>query len=139
MHLGDNVVVMGGILHVARLALHVHQAHRHAQFGRGAARAVAAQRVNVVDHARTCGHGGMHHLRLGGVDGNRQGSARDQLLYHRQHATKLFLDRNLGGTWPSGFTADVEHVGTFVRHAQTLRHGGIDLMVQTVGGKTNPA
>ena len=43
VHVGDHVVVMRRVLHAARLALHVHQANRHAQFGGGIHRAFAAQ------------------------------------------------------------------------------------------------
>ena len=72
MYLADHVVVMRLVLHAARLALHVHQAHRHAERGHRIQCTIAAQRIHIIDHASAGSDRGTHHLGSRGIDGDRQ-------------------------------------------------------------------
>ncbi|MBS1247022.1 MAG: hypothetical protein H6R47_1221 [Proteobacteria bacterium] len=70
-HLASHIDVNRIALHAARLALHVHEAHRHLQCGGGLQGTRCAQRAHVVDEAGTGRDGGPHYFRLGGVNGDR--------------------------------------------------------------------
>ena len=50
-------------------------------------------------------------------------AGRYELLDHRQDAPQLFLGRERIGAGTSGFTADVEDVGSFDHHAKTVLNG----------------
>ncbi|MNH26117.1 hypothetical protein D3C79_861480 [compost metagenome] len=52
-YIGGHILVMRVVLHVPRLAAHVHQAHRQPGICSGIEGAIALQRTHVVDQAST--------------------------------------------------------------------------------------
>ena len=66
--LGDHIGVFREPLHVPRFAAHVHQANADVRAGYSLERPGAAQRADVVDHARTGGNRGAHHGGLARID-----------------------------------------------------------------------
>ena len=135
VHVGDDVVVLRRRLHRARLAEHVHQHHRHAEFGRRVQRAFAAQRVHIVEHAGASGDRRAHDLRLAGVDADRHGRARGQTFDHRQHPPQLLLHRHLVGARTGGLATDVEQVGALFHQTQAMGDGRLRVVVATAIGK----
>ena len=80
-----NVVVTRRDLHRARLPLHVHEANVCACVGDCTREpGIATQRGDVVDEQRARSECLSRHLRLGGVDRDRNAG---ELLEHRQHAS----------------------------------------------------
>ncbi len=62
-HLGEHIAILGCLLHGARLALHVHQAHRQPTRSHDLQRTGAPQRPHVVDHPGTERRDFAHHAR----------------------------------------------------------------------------
>ncbi len=135
MDLGHHVVVMRVGLHVAGLALHVHQHHRHPGIGGRVQRALLTQAEDVVDHAGAGLHGRSHHLRLEGVDADRHGGAGRKLFDHRQHALQFFFHRHRRGTRAARLATDIEQVGALLHQLQAVGHGRVGAVVRATIGE----
>src|SRR5690606_29486577 len=120
VHLADHVVVVRCILHRRGLALHVHQADRHAELRRGIERAVAAQCTHVVDQSGAGGHGGAHDLGLGRVDRDRHRATARERLDHRHDARDLIARVDRRRPRARRLATDVEQVGALGDEAQAM-------------------
>ena len=135
VHLRHHVVVARVVLHRARLGGHVHQHHRHAQGGGGFQRALAAQGAHIVDHAGAGLHRRAHHLRLAGVDADRQPGLTGQAFDHRDHAAQLLLQRHFLRAGAGGLAADIKEVGALGGQLQRMRHRRIGAGVVAAVGE----
>ncbi|MDT4852212.1 hypothetical protein FQZ97_864360 [compost metagenome] len=106
--LAKQVVITRILLHVARLAKHVHQAHREPAIGRRIQGAVAAQGAHIVDHPRPKARAFAHHRRGGGIQGNHHIQFAGDGLDHWRDTLQLLGRRHRAGSRPSRLTADVD-------------------------------
>ena len=117
VNVGQHVVVMRCVLHAPGLALHVHEADRHRQFGGDLERLVALQRAHVVDKTRTGCNRRAHDVGLARINRDRHRCPFRQCLDHRQDASPLFIRRDRCGAWTRGLSADIEQVGGYPEYS----------------------
>ncbi len=110
------------LLHGARLALHVHQAHRGLTVRHCFERTRLAQRVDIVDHRRPGRNRAAHHFRFAGVDRYRYREPA-KFFQHGHYPPQFFVEAYRLGTRTRGFSADVENVGTFLDQDPRVFHG----------------
>ena len=122
-HFFNHVTVLRLLLHAARIALHVHEADRHAKLGHRFQRAGSAERTDVVDHGSARGHSGTHHLRLAGVYGNGHCRCRSQTLNNADHTVQFCCDRYRLCARSGGLSTDINDVRTLGHHIQSVLYG----------------
>ncbi len=71
-NLRNHILIVRRVLHAAGPTLHMHQADRHRQSRGRLQRARLAAGQDIVDHSRPGRDRLAHHLRLAGIDGDRQ-------------------------------------------------------------------
>ena len=77
---------------VCGVALPVHQAHGHIRASHRFQRALALQRIDVVDHVRAGIDRCAHHLGFAGIHRQRHVACRCNASMHRQHPPQLLVD-----------------------------------------------
>jgi hypothetical protein len=110
LYFGDDIGVVRLFLHAQGLALHVHQANSTVAVGDCRQCARHAQRVDVIDHRSAVPKCSPHHLRLVGVDRNRN-TAAGKFFKHRHEAPQLLFDRGGKRSWTRRLGTNVKQIG----------------------------
>ncbi len=126
LHVAQDVLGRGDLLHGFGGAADVHQDEGHlvAAGEPGQAR-VGAQAADVVDHLGPGPQGGFRHLRLGGVDRDRDAQPGLQPAEHREDALQFFLGGDAAGARAGGLAANVKDVGAGALHLERVGHSPV--------------
>ena len=124
-HLPHDVVVVGGLLHFAGVALHVHD--DETCVARGGERehvGVAAEAGDVVDDRGTCGEGGAGDGGLRRVDGERAVPTRVEFGNGWEDARKFLFGADGGGSGAGRLAPDIDDFRAFSDHFEPVLDGG---------------
>ncbi len=133
----DDIVIVGFVLHGARVALGMHQHDRQPGPRRGLeARGIMAQGRDVVDEVHAGLSRAAHHLGLARVDGKPGARAGRQRLDDGADAAPFLLRIDRIGAGPRRFPADVEDVGPLRLQLQRVGDGRIRRQIAPAVGRS---
>ncbi|MNC30345.1 hypothetical protein D3C75_786270 [compost metagenome] len=115
-NVGGHIFVMWVVLHVTRLAAHVHEAYRQAGICGSIQGAIALQGSHVVDQPGTEARRFTHDRWGGGIDRDDHVEAAVDRLDHGGYPLQLLGHRNRARARPRGLAADVDQRGACGNH-----------------------
>jgi hypothetical protein len=120
---GDDIVIVRGVLHGARITLHVHQAYPGLAGGDQFQGARRPQGIDVVDHVGAGGQRGAHHFGLDGIDRQRH-TAVAQWPRSPAAGGRFPVAPIPGRTRSRGLGAEIEDLRALFDEPPALRDGG---------------
>ncbi|MNP50345.1 hypothetical protein D3C76_1446050 [compost metagenome] len=123
------------VLHVTRLATHVHEAHRQTGVRRSVQGAIALQGPHVVDQPGTQAGCFTHDSRRGGIDRNDHVEATVDGLDHWRHTLQLLGHRDCTRTRARGLATDVDQRCAGGNHRFGVAQGLVALTEATAIGE----
>ena len=115
------------VLHVTRLAAHVHETHREPGVGSGIQGAITLQATDVIDQPGTEARRFTHDGRRRSIDRNDDVQAAVDSLDHRRHTLQLLGHGYRTRTGARGLTTDVDQRGAGGSHRFGMAQGRVAL------------
>jgi putative 4-mercaptohistidine N1-methyltranferase len=126
-HLRQEIPVGGVVLHRCGSSLHVHGDGPRAGLGEKAAHGGILEAPDVVHHGGAGLECGARDGRFAGVDGEERAGVCAQALEDGPHPVPFLLLRNLRRARAGGFATDVDEIGSFADHLESVSNGAFGI------------